>query len=188
MVLKLNERSWANIADNTPLKPETPENRKRRENLRNRIAKTKRVRNNQELANNTAAVMQGFANENAQQGQEAENEEAERAGRGNLAARQELSQKAVQYAKNIGQKYKGSKSSLPCRNVIGEHKGEECWAHEYTDPVTGRLMTPHTCPHIHPGQRGWRDEFYTPKPKPQGSWRGGRKTYKKKRSTRRRRN
>lgn len=52
------------------------------------------------------------------------------------------------------------KLGLPCKWVIGEFKGDECWAYEYTDPKTGKRMCPHTCPRIHPGQTGWHNEWF----------------------------
>jgi hypothetical protein len=48
----------------------------------------------------------------------------------------------------------------PCKWVIGEFYGEECWAWEYTDPKTGKRMCPHTCNRLHPGQQGWHDEWF----------------------------
>ena len=49
----------------------------------------------------------------------------------------------------------------PCKWCIGEFKGDECWAHEYTDPKTGRRETPRTCDRIHPGEAGWCNEWFT---------------------------
>ena len=37
--------------------------------------------------------------------------------------------------------------------------GAECWAHEYHDPKSKRLETPHTCKRLHPNEDGWRDEW-----------------------------
>jgi hypothetical protein len=39
--------------------------------------------------------------------------------------------------------------------------GSECWAHEYHDPRTKALKTPHTCKRLHPNEDGWRDEWDT---------------------------
>lgn len=52
------------------------------------------------------------------------------------------------------------KLGLPCKWVIGEFKGDECWAWEYTDPKTGKRMCPHTCPRLHPGQADWHNEWF----------------------------
>ena len=49
---------------------------------------------------------------------------------------------------------------MPCKWVIGEFKGDECWAWEYTDPKTGKRMCPHTCTRLHPGQAGWHNEWF----------------------------
>ena len=49
----------------------------------------------------------------------------------------------------------------PCKWVIGEFKGQECWAWEYTDPKTGKRMCPHTCNRLHPGQSGWHNEWFS---------------------------
>ena len=53
------------------------------------------------------------------------------------------------------------KKSQPCKWVVGEFKGDECWAHEYTDPKTGRRERPRTCCRVHPGEPGWHDEWLT---------------------------
>ena len=50
---------------------------------------------------------------------------------------------------------------MPCKWVIGEFKGDECWAWEYTDPKTKKRMCPHTCNRLHPGQAGWHNEWFT---------------------------
>uniref|UniRef100_A0A6C0K9P5 Uncharacterized protein n=1 Tax=viral metagenome TaxID=1070528 RepID=A0A6C0K9P5_9ZZZZ len=49
----------------------------------------------------------------------------------------------------------------PCKWVIGEFKGDECWAWEYTDPKTGKRVCPHTCNRLHPGQAGWHNEWFS---------------------------
>lgn len=48
----------------------------------------------------------------------------------------------------------------PCKWVIGEFKGDECWAWEYTDPKTKKRMCPHTCNRLHPGQADWHNEWF----------------------------
>ena len=53
------------------------------------------------------------------------------------------------------------KRMQPCKWCIGQFKGDECWAHEYTDPKTGKRETPRTCDRIHPGEAGWCDEWFT---------------------------
>ena len=50
---------------------------------------------------------------------------------------------------------------MPCKWVIGEFKGDECWAWEYTDPKTKKRVCPHTCNRLHPGQTGWHNEWFT---------------------------
>ena len=53
------------------------------------------------------------------------------------------------------------KLGQPCKWVIGEFKGQECWAHEYVDPKTKKRCCPHTCLRLHPGQEGWHNEWFT---------------------------
>ena len=48
----------------------------------------------------------------------------------------------------------------PCKWVIGQFQGDECWAWEYTDPKTKKRCCPHTCTRLHPGQAGWHNEWY----------------------------
>jgi hypothetical protein len=52
------------------------------------------------------------------------------------------------------------KLGQPCKWVIGEFKGQECWAHEYMDPKTKKRCSPHTCQRLHPGQEGWHNEWF----------------------------
>ena len=59
------------------------------------------------------------------------------------------------------QKTRQTKVAQPCKWCIGEHRGEECWAYEYTDPKTKKRMTPRTCKWVHPGEEGWCDEWFT---------------------------
>ena len=53
------------------------------------------------------------------------------------------------------------KLGQPCKWVIGEFKGQECWAHEYMDPKTKKRCCPHVCQRLHPGQEGWHNEWFT---------------------------
>lgn len=39
------------------------------------------------------------------------------------------------------------------------HVVTECWAHDYTDPVTGERKTPRICDRIHPDEPGWCKEW-----------------------------
>jgi hypothetical protein len=52
------------------------------------------------------------------------------------------------------------KRAQPCKWVCGEHKGEDCWAHIRTDPMTGEKMSPLTCDRLHPGEEGWLDIWF----------------------------
>ena len=52
------------------------------------------------------------------------------------------------------------KLGQPGKWVIGEFKGQECWAHEYMDPKTKKRCSPHTCQRLHPGQEGWHNEWF----------------------------
>jgi hypothetical protein len=73
------------------------------------------------------------------------------------------------------------KKQFPCKYFIGKEreesvkKGEkpECWAWEYIDPKTKKLIIKHTCPYIHPGQAGWNDEWITNPPAYGGGGAGG---------------
>ena len=68
--------------------------------------------------------------------------------------------------------------TLPCKWLVGKErqesirKGEkpQCWAWEYIDPKTKKLVVKHVCPFIHPGQPGWFDDFISnPHFKPAGA-------------------
>ena len=63
---------------------------------------------------------------------------------------------------------KAAKKPVPCKWVVGEFKGDECWAHEYTDPKTGKREKPRTCQRLHPGEEGWCSEWLT-----NPRWKGG---------------
>ena len=52
-----------------------------------------------------------------------------------------------------------AKRMQPCKWVVGEFAGDECWAHEYTDPKTGKRVVKHTCDRLHPGEAGWHNEW-----------------------------
>jgi hypothetical protein len=52
-----------------------------------------------------------------------------------------------------------AKRVQPCKWVIGQFAGDECWAHEYTDPKTGAHVIKHTCDRLHPGEAGWCNEW-----------------------------
>ena len=41
------------------------------------------------------------------------------------------------------------------------HVSSECWAHEYTDPLTKKRIVKHACPWLHPGEEGWQKEWDT---------------------------
>jgi hypothetical protein len=41
------------------------------------------------------------------------------------------------------------------------HVSSECWRYEYTDPESGKLICPHACNWLHPGEDGWQDEWDT---------------------------
>jgi hypothetical protein len=63
-----------------------------------------------------------------------------------------------------------AKRAQPCKWVVGEFAGDECWAHEYTDPKTGNRVIKHTCDRLHPGEAGWCKEWVTnPRFKPAGA-------------------
>lgn len=74
-----------------------------------------------------------------------------------------------QYAQTIKEKAqmglkrneKPKKIQQPCKWVVGQFKGDECWAYEYTDPKTGKRETPHTCQRLHIGEEGWHNEWLT---------------------------
>jgi hypothetical protein len=50
------------------------------------------------------------------------------------------------------------KLCAPIRKAL---TGSECWAHEYHDPRSNNLLTPHTCKRLHPNEPGWRNEWNT---------------------------
>jgi hypothetical protein len=61
-----------------------------------------------------------------------------------------------------------SKIMEPCRflytpsdNVFINTVCSECWAYEYTHPVTKQFITVHQCMRLHPGEEGWKDEWNT---------------------------
>ena len=74
-----------------------------------------------------------------------------------------------QYAQTIKEKAqmglkkneKPKKIQQPCKWVVGQFKGEECWAWEYTDPKSGKRECPHTCQRLHIGEEGWHDQWLT---------------------------
>jgi hypothetical protein len=41
------------------------------------------------------------------------------------------------------------------------HVSSECWSHERVCPETGKLLTPHKCPFLHPGEPGFHKEWMT---------------------------
>ena len=180
MALKLNERPWGNIVDE-----EHPFSNRgvviRRNTSKNvNHKKREQERENEELKRNTEAVRQSWREQDERERKEAEEEEM-----GELGKESKLREN---HARAFGQRYRGKKFPQPCKYVIGEHKGEECWAHEYIDPLTGNTKRPHTCPYIHPGQQGWHDEWYTnPRfvPKGTGSWRsrGGKRNITRRKSS-----
>jgi len=48
----------------------------------------------------------------------------------------------------------------PARSTT-KHISSECWSHEYTDAVTGKLVAKHVCDRLHPGDEGWLAEWAT---------------------------
>ena len=61
-----------------------------------------------------------------------------------------------------------SKIMEPCRflytpsdNVFINTVCSECWAYEYTHPVTKQFTIVHQCLRLHPGEEGWKDEWNT---------------------------
>ena len=55
------------------------------------------------------------------------------------------------------------------------HVSSECWSHERVDPVSGKLLAPHKCPFLHPGEPGWHAEWtmnrlWKPAAAPTRSW------------------
>ena len=76
---------------------------------------------------------------------------------------------------SMGQK-KGQglkKIQQPCKWVIGQYTGDECWAFEYTNPKTGVRERPHTCERLHPGEQGWCPEWLkNPRYEPAGRFDG----------------
>jgi hypothetical protein len=58
------------------------------------------------------------------------------------------------------------------------HVSSECWSHERVCPQTGKLLTPHKCPWLHPGEPGWQKQWQTdrmwkaptPAPAPTRTW------------------
>ena len=52
----------------------------------------------------------------------------------------------------------GDKSSGGARPTT-LHVSSECWSHERVDPVSGKLLTPHKCPFLHPGDAGWHEQW-----------------------------
>jgi hypothetical protein len=48
-----------------------------------------------------------------------------------------------------------------CAPVRRHLTGSECWAHEYHDPRSNNLLTPHTCKRLHPNEPGWLNEWNT---------------------------
>jgi len=82
------------------------------------------------------------------------------------------------YARDVGMKVrmglkrteKVAKRQQPCKWVVGEFAGDECWAHEYTCPKTHNRIIKHTCDRLHPGEEGWCAQWITnPRYKPAGA-------------------
>jgi len=97
--------------------------------------------------------------------------------------------KREKYARNVKNRAsmtlkrgaKPNKIQQPCKWVVDEFSGEECWAYEYTDPKTGKRVCPHTCQRLHPGEEGWHKEWLK-----NSRWRrpstGGRRTRRSKKT------
>lgn len=85
-----------------------------------------------------------------------------------------------------GREYFIEKNGLPCKWLFLDEKapkstwtrnrdgkleppvrkhmtGAQCWAHEYNDPKTGKLVVKHTCKYIHPEEEGWHPEWASDK-------------------------
>ena len=75
------------------------------------------------------------------------------------------------YAAKIAAKHHTAaptKIQEPCRflytpsdNVFINTVCSECWAYEYTHPVTNKFISVHQCMRLHPGEEGWKDEWNT---------------------------
>jgi hypothetical protein len=77
--------------------------------------------------------------------------------------RREVYARDVKIRTHIGLKRNETvaKRQQPCKWVVGEFLGDECWAHEYTDPKTRNRVIKHTCDRLHPGEEGWCKEWLT---------------------------
>ena len=86
-----------------------------------------------------------------------------------LAEQQELSAASLimrTHAEILGLK-RAKKTNKPCKWLFFDENCKsrttkivsECWAFEYTDPKTKQKKKPHTCPFLHPGENGWRNEW-----------------------------
>ena len=88
------------------------------------------------------------------------------------SSEREMYARHVKDRASMGQK-KGQglkKIQQPCKWVVGQYAGDECWAFEYTDPKTGVRERPHTCERLHPGEAGWCAEWLVrPRFQPAGS-------------------
>jgi hypothetical protein len=76
-------------------------------------------------------------------------------------------------------KNKSKKDNAPCKymlmlsdnpkapvyNYVDEkgckksHRHSSCWGWEYVDPKTGVYHAPHVCEKLHPGEKGWNNEW-----------------------------
>jgi hypothetical protein len=54
----------------------------------------------------------------------------------------------------------GDKSSGGAKPTT-RHVSSECWSHERTDPLTGKIIAKHVCPWLHPGEAGWQTQWNT---------------------------
>jgi len=83
-----------------------------------------------------------------------------------ISEQQELSAASLimkTHAEILGLK-RAKKKNTPCKWLFFDENTKsktnkivsECWAFEYTDPKTKQKKTPHTCPFLHPGEKGWR--------------------------------
>jgi len=80
---------------------------------------------------------------------------------------------AVESRRNLGRRDVVAKKNIPCsrlyscegdKNCGGAkpttmYVSSECWSHERMCPKSGRLLTPHVCPWLHPGEEGWNPHW-----------------------------
>lgn len=94
------------------------------------------------------------------------------------AYRMEREAQSVEFRAKMGLKRGEAprKAAIPCKKLyscVGDkksgkgafpttlHVSSECWAWEYTDPLSKKKTCPHKCPWLHPGEEGWQKEWET---------------------------